>query len=67
MVTGAAYAQLGGMPMMMITGQKPIRKSKQGHFQIVNVVEMMEPITKFTKQIVSAYTIPSAVRECMYI
>src|SRR5215208_3468865 len=26
-VTAAAYAQLGGMPMMMITGQKPIKKS----------------------------------------
>ncbi len=25
-VTAAAYAQLGGMPMMMISGQKPIKK-----------------------------------------
>ncbi len=24
LVTAAAYAQLGGMPMLMITGQKPI-------------------------------------------
>src|SRR3954466_14015870 len=30
LVTAAAYAQLGGMPMMMITGPKPIKKSKQG-------------------------------------
>ena len=28
-VTAAAYAQLGAMPMMMITGQKPIKTSKQ--------------------------------------
>ena len=27
-VTAAAYAQLGAMPMMMITGQKPIKKSQ---------------------------------------
>jgi acetolactate synthase-1/2/3 large subunit len=40
-VTAAAYAQLGGMPMMMITGQKPIKKSKQGRFQILDVVAMM--------------------------
>ena len=33
-VTSAAYAQLGGMPMMMITGQKPVKHSKQGQFQI---------------------------------
>jgi acetolactate synthase I/II/III large subunit len=62
-VTAAAYAQLGAMPMVMITGQKPIRKSKQGHFQIIDTVDMMRPITKYTKQIVSADNIPSRVRE----
>ena len=30
LVTAAAYAQLGGMPMFMLTGQKPIKQSKQG-------------------------------------
>ena len=62
-VTAAAYAQLGAMPMMMITGQKPIKRSKQGRFQIVDVVAMMKPITKFAKQIVNGQTIPSIVRE----
>jgi acetolactate synthase-1/2/3 large subunit len=64
-VTPAAYAQLGGMPMMMITGQKPVRKSKQGQFQIVDVVSMMEPLTKYTQQLVSAGNIPSRVREAL--
>ena len=36
-VTAAAYAQLGAMPILMITGQKPIKKSKQGRFQIVDL------------------------------
>ncbi len=63
LVTAAAYAQLGAMPMLMITGQKPIKQSKQGRFQIVDVVNMMQPITKFAKQIVNATTIPSLVRE----
>ena len=62
-VTAAAYAQLGGMPMMMITGQKPIKKSKQGRFQILDVVAMMEPITKFTEQLAAGDNIPSRVRE----
>ena len=62
-VTPAAYAQLGAMPMMMITGQKPIKKSKQGRFQILDIVQMMQPLTKFTKQVVSANNIPSLVRE----
>lgn len=63
LVTAAAYAQLGGMPMFMITGQKPIKTSKQGQFQIIDVVDMMTPITKYTRQIPSAATIPSRVRE----
>lgn len=62
-VTAAAYAQLGGMPLLMITGQKPIKKSKQGQFQIVNIVDMMRPITKYTRQIVNVEMIPSMVRE----
>lgn len=62
-VTPAAYAQLGAMPMMMITGQKPIKKSKQGRFQIVDIVNMMRPLTKYAHQIVNANTIPSIVRE----
>ena len=62
-VTAAAYAQLGAMPILMITGQKPILRSKQGQFQIINIVRMMEPITKFTRQIVDVDMIPSLVRE----
>ena len=62
-VTPAAYAQLGAMPMLMLTGQKPITKSKQGRFQIVDIVSMMKPITKFAHQIVAPATIPSLVRE----
>jgi acetolactate synthase-1/2/3 large subunit len=62
-VTAAAYAQLGGMPILMITGQKPIKKSKQGRFQILDVVDMMGPITKYTHQLASADNIPSRVRE----
>ncbi|WP_199097940.1 acetolactate synthase large subunit [Dyella sp. ASV21] len=59
----AAYAQLGAMPMLMITGQKPIREHKQGLFQLVDVVDMMQPLTKYTRQLVSAPTIPARIRE----
>ena len=63
LVTAAAYAQLGGMPMVMLTGQKPVKTSKQGQFQILDVVDMMRPLTKYTRQLVSASAIPSRVRE----
>ncbi len=65
--TPAAYAQLGAMPMMMITGQKPIKQSKQGRFQIVDIIELMRPITKYTKQIVDGNRIPAMVREAFRV
>src|SRR5688500_2267712 len=63
LVTAAAYAQLGAMPMLMITGQKPIRSSRQGHFQIVDVVDTLRPLTKYTRQLVAAESVPARVRE----
>ena len=65
--TPAAYAFLGGFPLIMITGQKPIKKSKQGQFQIVDVFQLFSPICKFTKQIVDGGNIPSVVREAFRI
>src|SRR4051795_9007349 len=61
--TGAAYAHLGAMPMILITGQKPIMGAKQARFQIVDVIASMRPLTKMTRQIVSAASIPAIVRE----
>ncbi|UVC06808.1 acetolactate synthase large subunit [Rhizobium sp. TH2] len=61
--TGAAYALLGAMPMVMITGQKGILSSRQAQFQIVDIVATMRPLTKASRQIVSASTIPTVVRE----
>ncbi|RMB07987.1 acetolactate synthase large subunit [Eilatimonas milleporae] len=66
-VTPAAYAQLGGFPLIMITGQKPIKKSKQGRFQIVDIVRLMEPTTKMSHQIVHGNTIPALVREAFRV
>ncbi len=65
--TPSAYALLGGMPMMMVTGQKPIKKSKQGQFQIIDVVGMMKPITKFAKQVTHGSTVGTLVREAVRI
>ncbi|MFK2822411.1 acetolactate synthase large subunit [Arcobacter sp. YIC-80] len=65
--TSAAYAQLGGMPILMITGQKPIKKSKQGRFQIIDIVNMMKPMTKYSKQVVNGNNIPSMVREAFKV
>jgi acetolactate synthase-1/2/3 large subunit len=43
-VTAAAYAQLGAMPMMMVTGQKPIKHSKQGQLHATARQRGHEPL-----------------------
>lgn len=63
LMTGVGYAQLNGLPLIVITGQKPIKKSKQGEFQVIDVVSMMKPLTKLAKQVPSADKIPSIIRQ----
>jgi acetolactate synthase-1/2/3 large subunit len=67
LTTGAAFALLGAMPMVMITGQKGILSRKQARFQVVDMVSTMTPLTKMAHQIVSAATIPSIVREAFRV
>jgi len=67
LTTGAAYALLGAMPMVMVTGQKGIMSSRQARFQIVDVVATFKPLTKLSRQIVSASSIPTLVRDAFRI
>ena len=64
MMTGVAYAQLGGMPVLVITWQKPIKHSKQGKFQVIDVVGMMKPVTKHSQVIVDGARVPSLLAHC---
>ncbi|HEV7447957.1 MAG TPA: acetolactate synthase large subunit, partial [Steroidobacteraceae bacterium] len=67
LATGAAYALLGAMPMVMITGQKGILSSRQARFQIVDIVATMRPLTKLSRQIVAPNMIPTLVREAFRV
>jgi acetolactate synthase-1/2/3 large subunit len=55
------------MPILVITGQKPIRESKQAKFQIIDVVAMMKPVTKFSTSIADGSKIPSIVAHAFRI
>jgi acetolactate synthase-1/2/3 large subunit len=66
MMTGIAYAQLGGMPVLVITGQKPVKKSKQGRFQVIDVVSMMKPITKFTTSLIDASRVATTIAHAIH-
>ncbi|HKJ30700.1 MAG TPA: acetolactate synthase large subunit [Balneolales bacterium] len=67
LVTAAAYAQLGGYPVLMLTGQKPIKKHKQGKFQVLNVVDMMSPLVKYSEQIKHGSLLPATIRQSFRI
>ena len=67
LTTGAAFALLGAMPMIMITGQKGILSRKQAGFQMVDMVSTMKPLTKMARQIVSPATIPAIAREAFRV
>ena len=67
LTTAAAFAHVGAMPMVMITGQKGILTSRQARFQIVDIVAAMKPLTKLAHQIVSTGTIPTLVREAFRV
>jgi len=63
LMTGVAYAQLGGMPLIAITGQKGVRENLQAKFQLIDVVSIMKPITKMAGSIIQPRNIPAIVRE----
>lgn len=65
--TGAAYAHLGAMPMILITGQKPVMSARQARFQIVDIVASMKPLTKMSRQIVSAASISAIIRDAFRV
>lgn len=67
LITGVAYAQLNGIPLLAITGQKGIRENWQADFQVVDVVNMMKPITKSTIQLQGPKQIPKEIREAFKI
>jgi len=54
-------------PLVMLAGQKPTKKSKQGRFQIIDVVDLMRSITRFSEQVVDCGNIPSIVRDAFRV
>jgi acetolactate synthase-1/2/3 large subunit len=62
LVTGIAHAQLGGMPLVAITGQKPVKDNRQGAFQVLDVVGVIRPLVKWNASLGATDRIPRCVR-----
>ena len=62
LVTGIVHAQLIGAPLVSISAQKPRKENWQGKFQLVDVINLMRPITKKAASIFDPNTIPTVLR-----
>lgn len=65
LTTAVAHAYLAAMPMLVITGQKAVRDNRMGQYQLVDVVDVMRPITKFAAKIPSGPMAASLLRQAM--
>ncbi len=65
LVTGVADANMDRVPLLVLTGQGGMpRQHKESH-QVMNVVEMYEPITKWAQAIRDPDSIPEVVRKAV--
>ncbi len=65
LTTSVAHAYLAAMPMLVFTGQKALRDNKQGLYQLVDIVNVMKPITKFAATVPSGEMLGSTVRQAI--
>ncbi len=67
LITGVANSNMDRAPMLVLTGQgSTTRLHKESH-QIMNVVQMFEPVTKWATSVYNARAIPEIVRKAVRI
>src|SRR5512134_689600 len=63
LVTGIADAYLDRAPMVAITGQASSEKLHKEAHQVVDIVRMVEPVTKWNTRVERVEAIPEVVRK----
>ena len=67
LITGVADANMDRSPMLVLTGQgSTLRLHKESH-QIMDVVEMFGPVTKWATSVLHPKTLPEIVRKAVRI
>ena len=65
LITGVADSNMDRAPMLVLTGQgSSDRLHKESH-QVMDVVHMFEPVTKWAHQIIKAENIPEVIRKAV--
>lgn len=67
LITGVADANMDRAPMLVLTGQGSTNRLHKESHQIMDVVAMFEPVTKWAYSILHADTIPEVVRKAVRI
>ena len=67
LITGVADANMDHAPMLVLTGQGSTDRLHKESHQIMDVVAMFEPLTKWATQIIEPSTIPEVVRKAVRI
>ncbi len=67
LVTGVADAYLDRAPMVAITGQAASAKLHKEAHQVVDIVRMMEPVTKWNTRVERVDAIPEIVRKAFRV
>src|SRR3954468_8918523 len=67
LLTGVADAYLGRGPMVALTGQASSEKLHKEAHQVVNIVRMFEPVTKWNTRVERIAAIPEIVRKAFRV
>ncbi len=67
LITGVADSNMDRAPMLVLTGQGSTRRLHKESHQIMDVVEMFKPVTKWATTVLNAETIPEIVRKAVRI
>ena len=65
LITGVADSNMDRAPMLVLTGQGSTRRLHKESHQIMDVVKMFEPVTKWATTIRHAEVIPETVRKAV--
>lgn len=65
LITGVADANMDRAPMLVLTGQAATTRLHKESHQVMNVVDMFEPVTKWATSILHPDNIPEIVRKAV--
>jgi acetolactate synthase-1/2/3 large subunit len=67
LITGVADANMDRAPVVAIAGQGAMRRMHKESHQVLDLVQLFQPITKYSAQVVSPEILPEVVRKAFKV